>query len=764
MRHQSVKLSSLNLVRSQSPQDLYRHCAQESLFITTSLTPKEQENFYENHLELKETHPKFDNFYSFMIMKSNFDPAYVRDIVHNNLENFDIKTRKAQLFAFISLLNTYVFASEISIPLCEEFLGIQMFNGNADNVLERMKPYSNFLIVEELEGYKGLCILHHAIASACLEELDKTYNLKVSDIIMSMLHCDLFFTNTTRIGKGTLKLSIKRMLIERQSKKDGEERQKFASLIENIHNQGNESRPNIPEIFAKASSQYVDSAAIPQALARYLYLNECDYVEALKWAEKAKKIKENPFTVDTIGRVYKSELKSKIQRIKDGPPCNPEDLDTNIKLSEDAVRAFNRAQKLAGTVDDQNEGQWDENDSGDTKSYTIYGYVGVVDVAFLVFEMLSRLPFFEVSDPSRRKYLQSFLKQSIPITSVYREDNEHNRYIKVIEYHQMFLCKLKKDVKELLNFFDIYFTYTKGNNSGEYNSRTISDHFKTYVKLFSATPEERPKKRDCNPNLNLKMQVEEQRILLEEMHADTFPGILQQMDTDAGVVEKIVTCYAFLQKHQQQRQKGKEKIHYILSSIILYLQEPKSKCVKSYAHLCDLLNETLQDAFLDDTGEQYYLALLLFWPDSGDSAQETSTGTEIRTYVNLLRKAACKHLSILFRMADAVALFYLGKGIGLSRLVPKHKLDESFNMPRSALAQLWQNGDIFREREITSRLQRVPGLIELGEVSAIYGKLKIPVRPAYIGETRSGLSTERVSFYIGFAFDGPLAYDIKLEN
>jgi len=173
----------------------------------------------------------------------------------------------------------------------------------------------------------------------------------------------------------------------------------------------------------------------------------------------------------------------------------------------------------------------------------------------------------------------------------------------------------------------------------------------------------------------------------------------------------------------------------------------------------------LQDVLLHyGFADPYYLALLLFWPVSGDSAQEERTKTEIRTYVTTIRNVSRKPHFMLFRKRSAVAHFYLGKGKGLSRLVPKHKLDECVNIHRSALAQLWRNGDIFRKSEITSRLQRVPGLIELGEVTAIYGKLKIPVRPAYIGGTRSGLSTEKVSFYIGFAIDGPLAYDIQLEN
>ncbi|KAL3047076.1 hypothetical protein OYC64_021326 [Pagothenia borchgrevinki] len=85
-------------------------------------------------------------------------------------------------------------------------------------------------------------------------------------------------------------------------------------------------------------------------------------------------------------------------------------------------------------------------------------------------------------------------------------------------------------------------------------------------------------------------------------------------------------------------------------------------------------------------------------------------------------------------------------------------------MRRDTLAQLWRNGNIFKTQAIIKRLHRVVGTIEQGEVFAIYRKLKIPVRPALIAGTRSGCSTEKVSFYLGFAIDGPLAYDIQYEN
>ncbi|XP_034003150.1 sterile alpha motif domain-containing protein 9 [Trematomus bernacchii] len=758
----NCKVIILNCVRCHSPKEQFKkHIPTESQHITSSLTQEEQKDFEKKLKELKETHEKPENFYSFMIMKSNFDKKYIDGIAHNTLENFDISQKEARMFAFLALLNTYVAESEISLSLAEEFLGMKMIHWREDSVLDRMKPYSNFLIVHKVEdwgGYKAIRILHPAIASACLEELERSFSLKVSDITMEVLHCDLFFS----VGVAKHKLSIQQMVIERQRSKD--ERGLFSSLIDKVHSQ--EGRQTVQEIFVKASSRFETSASIPQALARYLYINECDFPEALKWAEKAKNIKENPYTFDTIGQIHKKQLKSNNNREKQETSHNPEDLNTNIKIAQNAIRAFQSAQELANTEKDpEDKAAADESDDFPRKSYNVNGYVGVLEIAFIIFEILCRLPFFEERDPMKKKYFQSYLQKRIPITSVHKDDNDiNNRYVEIIKEHEQFLLGLKTEVKDTFDLLDCYFTYIKANNSEvvSKNRWTVSGFFKDFVNLFCTATDEMRKERLSNPNLNLKINIEERRLILEAKHADTFTGILQHLDKTAEEIEEITACYEFLQQKQQffnKKQQTKETINYIMSKIVLYLLKPTSKHVKRLNHLSDLLLKTLTDVGLGyPFPDPYYLALLLFWPSS------TQENQEIVTYVKAIRRSSCKRFSLL-RNRSTVAHLYLGKEEGLSRLVSKPQLDENFkDMRRDTLAQLWRNGNIFKTQAIIKRLHRVVGTIEQGEVFANYRKLKIPVRPALIAGTRSGCSTEKVSFYLGFAIDGPLAYDIQYEN
>ncbi|XP_041648301.1 sterile alpha motif domain-containing protein 9-like isoform X2 [Cheilinus undulatus] len=771
-KERSCKVIILNCVRSQYPKKLFKPYKPDNQFMTAELTPEEKDEFDKKLEELKETHEKPENFYSFMIMKKNFDPEYTDKLAHDSLENFDRSSKKAQLFAFLALLNTYVSESEISRSLCEDFLGMKKIFWREESALDRMEPYSDLLIInkdEDWGGYEGIRILHHSIASACLKELERSHSFKVSDITMEILHCDLFFSKV--VVKKRFMDSIQQMLIVRQQKKDGIGREPFSQLVEKIHS--DEGRQTVQQIFAKASSRFENSVSIPQALARYLYIKEQDFPEALKWAEKAKNIRANPFTFDTIGQIHKSNLKSNNQREKQETFCNPDNLNTNIKIAKNAITAFKKAQELANTEDEpEEEVVDDESDDHPRKSYNVKGYIGVLEIAFLVFEILSRLPFFDKMDPLKKVYFQKFLQKSFPITSVYKDDNEENhRYEEIIKEQEHFLKNLKTEVKETFDLLDCFFTYTKVGIS-EFQAKNFSiacELFKDYVSLFCSTPEEKSKEQHSNPNLNVKIDIEKKRLFLERKQADTFAGILQHLDKPAEEIERITECYAFLQQQQQnmkqKNQKTKERINYILSNVVLYLLKPNSKHVKSNSHLCDLLLTTLQEVGLGyPFPDPYYLALLLFWPSN------TGDQSEIGTYVRAIRNASHRRLTSLFRNRSTVAYLYLGKEKGLQRLISKAKLNETFKkktkkkMPREDLAQLWRNGDIFKEKAIINCLQRVKGTIEQGEVFASYGKLKIPVHPALIRHVSGGSSTEKVSFYIGFAINGPLAYDIQFEN
>uniref|UniRef100_A0A671P7W3 SAM domain-containing protein n=1 Tax=Sinocyclocheilus anshuiensis TaxID=1608454 RepID=A0A671P7W3_9TELE len=752
----------LNCIRTKTPKVRYLKTVIESEYITAALSDNEKCAFELKLKELQEIKSfTTENFYSFMIMKSNFDPEYVANVASNILKDFKVESKQAQLFCILALLNSYVPEPAISKSLCEDFLGIKCALWGRESVLEKMEPYSCLLIefgAEEYGGLKAIRFVHQHLATACVKQLEEAHNCSRADIVLNMLHCDALFK--TFAVKDVLVQSMKSMLITRQRKtEDNEKDTLFSPLIEDI-NSGKDGLNKIQEIFIAASERFNKDFTIPQALARHLYLNEKNFAEAKKWANSAKAIKENSYTVDTVGQVARSELKHKLEcRKQEQKPCTADDLREYLELASTATKAFRRAQTLAKT-DDSLETQQELYRK--LSPYNISGYIGEIDTAMTVFDIIKKLELFENGDPMKDHYIQSFLKGKMPCANFqfYMKESS-NEYAAVLKDCELFLTSLKSQVKEAFDFLEMYFTYMreKGVDNGKdiKNRKKLSAHYQNYISLFCSSAEEKQKERKQKPKLSLNMEIEESRMFLEENRADTFPGLLRFLEDRKETVEMIAGKYSFI--HESSAIKTtKDKTNHLLAHIILRLIWPKSKLSKSLEDLSKLLKEILQDVGTQHQyPEPFYLAILLLWP----GRNVNSSG--IKTYVDKIRSSARKNLSHMYRTRSTIAHFFLGTPDGIQRLVPKVFLDRSIRNVRDRNI-LWQTGEIFKETPIISKFLRVKGTIEDGEVFTEYGNLKIPVRPAFLGGVRSGHSTEKVSFYIGFAMDGPLAYDIQYDN
>nr|XP_021326961.1 sterile alpha motif domain-containing protein 9-like isoform X2 [Danio rerio] len=752
----------LNCIRTKTPKVRYYNTVIESEYITAALSDNEKRAFEMKLKELQEIKSfTTENFYSFMIMKSNFDTEYVENVASNILKDFRVESKQARLFCMLALLNTYVPEPAISRSLCEDFLGIKCALWGRESVLEKMEPYSCLLIdfeAEEYGGLKAIRFVHQNLATECVKQLEETHNCSKAEIVLEMLHCDALFK--TFAVKDVLVQSIKCMLITRQRKtEDNEKDTLFSPLIEDI-NSGKDGLNKIQEIFIAASERFNKDFTIPQALARHFYLNEKNFTDARTWANSAKAIKENSYTLDTVGQVARSELKHKIEcKKQEKKPCSAEDLNDCLELASTATKAFRRAQSLAKT-DDVLESEQELHRK--LSPYNISGYMGEIDTAMIVFDIIKKLELFEKGDPMKDHYIQSFLKGKMPFENIQFSIKESSsEYAVVLKDYEHFLKSLKPQVKEAFDFLEIYFTYMREKRVDDgkdiKNRKKLSAHYQNYIALFCSSAEEKQTERNQKPKLSLNMKIEEYRMFLEESRADIFPGLLRFVEDRNETVEMIAEKYSFILESSAIKT-IKDKTNHLLAHIILKLIWPKSKLAKSTEDLNVLLKDILQEVSTQHQHpEPFYLAILLLWP----GRNVNSSG--IKIYVDKIRSSARKHLSYMYRTRSTIAHFFLGKSDGIQRLVPKVFLDRSIRNVRDRNI-LWQTGEIFKEHPITSKLVRVKGTIEDGEVFTEYGNLKIPVRPAFLGGVRSGYSTEVVSFYIGFAMDGPLAYDIQYED
>lgn len=620
----------LNCIRTNLPEVRYKESVIDSVFIKAALTDKEKCAFEKKLKELQEIESfTTENFYSFMILKSNFDPEYVANVASNILKDFKVESKQEQLFCILALLNSYVAEPAISNSLCADFLGIKSALWGRESVLEKMEPYSCLLIeykAEEYGGLKAVSFVHQYLATECVKQLDESHNCSRADIVLNILHCDLFFK--TFAVKDVLVQSLKSMLITRQRKAEGDEKDTlFSPLIEDI-NSKKDNLNKTQEIFNAALQRFNKEFTIPQALARHLYLNEKNFAQAKIWANKAKDIKENSYTVDTIGQVSRSELKYKLEcKKQDTKPLTAKELKEYFELAYTATKAFKRAQSLAKTDDaPENEKELYRKLS----PYNISGYMGEIDMAMIVFDIIKRLPLFEEHDPMKDHYIQSFLKGNVSCSKMPVSKTEcSHEFVFVLQEYETFLKSLKSQVKEAFNFIEMYYTYTKergvDDRKDNKNRKMISIHFQNYISLFCSSATEKQIERMEKPKLSLNMEIEECRMFLEEKRADTFPGLLQFLDQKKETVEMIAKKYSSIYDKFAIKT-NKDKTNYLLAHIILKLISPKSQSAKSMEDLNKLLKEILQDVGTQHQyPEPYYLAILLLWPGRNVDSKNIKT-------------------------------------------------------------------------------------------------------------------------------------------
>lgn len=770
-RHNSLIVIILNCERTQFPVESSRMSRIANIFLTNKLSIQEQNLFSEKLQQLKEYHTKPETFYAFMIMTNNFSESYITSLVSNIIKDLDISTQQGKLFSFLSLLNTYVNGSYISLSLCEELVGMRNVVFKQETLDDKMYPCSTLMItftVEEHGTYQAVRFLHQTIAKECLKFLTSTNKSSLTEITINVLYSDKLYKSC--MGKDFLVQNIQSMLITRQRKEDGDDKTTlFSPLIEDIDKE--KGHEKVKEVLERSISRFERSATMPQALARYFCLQEKDYQSALNWALDAQRKNSNSYIADTVGQVYKSHLKKEIENSE---YLTPEVLEKCLTLGYKAVNAFKESQELAKNDQKEQVGQFDVHIKKRAKSYNTSGYVGETEVMMTILDVIKDLPLFAASGRHRRDQMLQFLRGHYPVSKLGDHGNETiNQFVAVMADHEKFLISLKQRLKDIFSFFENYFQYLKPRSqeretTDERTKRKISEYFKKYIEVFASSDEEKNSEEASKPQLSLHQKIEDQRHNLEIKRADSFAGLLQCLTDKCGAeMEHILKKWQFIFENSPYRN-VKYRVNFILANIVLHCIKPSSKLVKKYEELVYLLNDELQmEGTHSKLTEMYYLSMLLMWPTQKQCTLPTYRN--ISLYITSAKKSFHQRFSHMFPARSAIAHFFLGKSDGLKQIVSKVKLDQMISCSSQSqsfdLHHLWQSGKAWSHPQVQRKLQRVIGKSENGDIYVNYGgNLKMLVRPVYLGDIRSGYSREDVSFYLGFTMEGPVAYDIKYGN
>ena len=757
LRYEKTLVIILNCMRSRNPDESAKLA--DSIALNYQLSSKEQRAFGAKLKEIEKQHKNCENFYSFMIMKSNFDETYIENVVRNILKGQDVDSKEAQLISFLALLSSYVTDSTISVSQCEIFLGIIYTSTpwEPESLEDKMGTYSTLLIkteVAEYGRYTGVRIIHPLIALYCLNELERSYHLDKCQIALNILEENLFYDSG--IGRDKFQHDVQTLLLTRQRKEYGDETDTlFSPLMEALQNK------DIEKVLSAGSRRFPQNAFICQALARHFYIKEKDFNTALDWARQAKmKAPKNSYISDTLGQVYKSEIKWWLDGNKNCRSITVNDLTHLLEAAEKASRAFKESQRQTDSKNYETE-NWSPQKS--QRRYDMYNtacFLGEIEVGLYTIQILQLTPFFHKENELSKKHMVQFLsgKWTIP------PDPRNECYLALSKFTSH-LKNLQSDLKRCFDFFIDYMVllkmrYTQKEIAEIMLSKKVSRCFRKYTELFCHLDPCLLQSKESH-----LLQEENCRKKLEALRADRFAGLLEYLNPnykDATTMESIVNEYAFLLQQNSKKPMTNEKQNSILANIILSCLKPNSKLIQPLTTLKKQLREVLQFVGLSHQYPgPYFLACLLFWPENQELDQDSKL---IEKYVSSLNRSFRGQYKRMCRSKQASTLFYLGKRKGLNSIVHKAEIEQYFDKAQNTNS-LWHSGDVWKKNEVKDLLRRLTGQAEGKLISIEYGteeKIKVPVISVYSGPLRSGRNIERVSFYLGFSIEGPLAYDIEV--
>ncbi|XP_005882177.1 PREDICTED: sterile alpha motif domain-containing protein 9-like [Myotis brandtii] len=759
LRYEKTLVIILNCMRSQNPDESAKLA--DSIALKYQLSPKERRAFEAKLEEIEKQHKNCENFYSFMIMKKNFDETYIENVVQNILKGQNTDSKEAQLISFLALLNSYVTDFTISVSQCEIFLGITGISTpwKPESLEDKMGTYSTLLInteVAEYGGCAGVRIIHPLIAKSCLKELERSYHLDKCQIALKILRENLFYDSG--IGRDKFQHDVQTLLLTRQRKEDGDETDTlFSPLIEALQND------EVERVLTEGTLRFPQNAFICQALARHFYIKEKNFDTALDWANMAKRrAPKNSYISDTLGQVYKNKIKWWLDANKNCRDITVNDLTHLLEAAENASRAFKKSQEQTDRKDSYETETWSLQKS--KRKYDMYntaGFLGEIEVGLYTIQILQLTPYFHKENESSKKNMAEFLsgKRNIPT-------KPKNEYYLALTKFTSYLQNLQLDIKKCLDFFTDYMGLLKTRNIQKeiaevLLSKKIRRCFIQYREHFCYV--------DVAPLQSKESQLlqeENCRRDLEALKADRFSGLLEYLNPNhkeaATDMESIVSKYIFLFQENPNKRLAKEKQNFILANIILNCLKPNSKFIQPLTVLKKHLREVLQFVELSHLyPDPYFLACLLFWPENEELDEDSKL---MERYVSSLYRSFRRQYRSMCRSKQPSTLFYLGKKRGLNSLVHKAEIEQYFSKVQN-INSFWQSGDVWKKKEVKDLLRRLTGLAEGKKISIEYGtekKIKIPMTSVYSGPLRSGGNIERVSFYLGFSIEGPLAYDIEV--
>nr|XP_006824755.1 PREDICTED: sterile alpha motif domain-containing protein 9-like [Saccoglossus kowalevskii] len=762
-------------VRGQKPLCVLLHCKRflsdhpskytqrplESVALEQVLSEDERAWFVNKLEQLNEKAQEFEeinprHLISFMILKENFNQGYVEKVVTGILEKIPSSSPETLLLKYIALLNTYVPKSSVPISCCDSLMGIgymkiEKRKRGYQYIEFVLSPSTKLLLLEmqnvELGSIKAFKIVHSLVASTILRQLQLREKQRIGQVAIEFLKSKLF--QTSSYGKEHLSLTTSEMLKRRKKHEYGDEYEtKFSPLIMDIL-----KCPKKLVGVEDDAHDGGDDAMITQQVARmYLYRKKFEHAET--FAKKAVEMKRgNSYLLDTLGEVYKEQMNSEYLQVKVKQlAITPKEALNAVKLAFKAMSVSRESQEAS---------------TKEKHAQNIAGYVKEVETCFSLMEILVCVNIFRKGVAGRNELHKYLVDDDYTPKHLSQVWAGHNRNMKT----------LINNVGQAMKWMNDYCTYHKDdyfydNSSLQKLKNKLYNFNSNYIKFFGEQFEE-----PSSEITDSESKCEWNRRKVASHSCDHFRNIF-------SLVEDCL---------QEENESYKQTVIHKLknSKTLLNANTPRNafdlhclvfihfglSIIDKTAHVDEKYLYELNMAYMQLSRNNdlypYVVQSMLMWPreNIGRIVYEEHVLqhclTQLKELYAMMRKnrldslGKYKRLPLTQSRIKATTFFFLGKGKGLRAFIHISEL-------KLASKSNFENRDRFWEKAtVKNFLKRVKGILwsanSIRAFDVLNGnKATIEIRPSIPLDDVP--SRETVSFYVGFSWSGPVAYNIRTQD
>ncbi|MBN3274373.1 SAM9L protein, partial [Polyodon spathula] len=740
----------LSCKRSHDPEKMCRALPLQTVAVTHKLSEEEKKLFSRKREKLQQQfQPEF--ILTFVLMSEEFEEQYIKDFVEHLLQGVDHSRVETRLISYVALLNCYVQNSYISVSHCEAFLGLgvqmdRFRHYNFDRSLSERARLVFIHLRESTTYISSIRIIHPLVAKEILHQLSG--NQLQSRIAMDLLQEKVLFDH--RFGHDEYLKFIRDLFIRRYKISKGDNIDSFFSpLIEHICTR--EKNPaKAMDLLKTAYTCFGTDPFFAQQLARLYYTYEM-FEEAKHWAEVAKShLPYNSFILDTEGQVYWKWFNFKHDSL-DKEDLTAETVTEIIGIALKAVECFRASEKAAKSEAD---------------SMNNSGYFGEVEVGCRLLKVISLVNVFS-NETGSSKLMQYLLTDHIPEEVKKPWHNFHSR----LKGLQKGIYEALEWISEDLSYFQTEKNEEEGCSSKEleqvYNPRKwLLRKTSVYARFFSDasfTPscQAFSKSTDSLTPLTRRMNI----YRLGGGNVTAILSLLSDQKTERSgrKLEQIISMHP--EDPQREKLDHTDLVNYIFCQIALGCALPRSQKLVTLQKLRELSLRFHKERNNTSPPSAFFLLSLLYWPDESEDREPSQQKNNILMSAidALKRHYNIKMKNVPSRKKRIFTHFYLGQGKGLDRFIHRSKLEKFLNGTLNERRLKWLSGEVWATPEIAQLLKRVEGWTENDSVfvRGTSKGSKIRVLPLYSASRPNG--NENVTFYLGFSFDGPVAYDIQVH-